>query len=386
MLRKFDFSNIPTPFYLYDLDLLRETLSRVKAQSHRRNYKLHYALKANFESEIVSLIKEYGIGADCVSGNEVRLALECGISPQDIMFAGSGKSDAELQYAIQKQIGGINCESAEEFGVIEQLAQECGLRARVLLRLNPDVRPETHKFISTGQRDSKFGISDTELDKIIEMYRSTKMIEIVGLHFHIGSQIRDLTIYTTLCKKVNNYVKYLEDKSIDISIIDLGGGLGINYDDPEGEPITDFEPYFEIFDKGIELRENQQLHFEPGRAIVGQCGTLITKVLYVKEVSSSTAYAIVDAGMTDLLRPALYNAKHKIESLSSQREPIRYTIGGPICESSDILRKNISLPQLTRGDLLAIRTTGAYGSSMSSGYNLRDKAAKRFIADGKLLE
>ncbi len=380
-----DFSKLPTPLYLYDLDLLRQTLERVTNLSQSYGYKVHYALKANFEREIVELISEYGLGADCVSGGEVRLALECGIDPSDIMFAGSGKSDREIEYAVDSELGGINCESAEEFFVIQDIAARLGKVAKVLLRLNPDVKPETHKFISTGQKDSKFGISELDLNHILENYSKCANIDIIGLHFHIGSQIRDLTIYGALCRRVNSYVELVESYGIDIRSIDVGGGLGIDYDNPDAEPIADFESYFKIFQSGITLREGQTLHLEPGRSIVGQCGTLITKVLYIKEITSTSSYAIVDGGMTDLLRPALYGAKHSIDSLTAtNEEQIRYTIGGPVCESSDIFRKNLTLPRLKRGDILAIRSAGAYGSSMSSGYNLRERAPKYFIEDHKL--
>ncbi len=384
MSANIDYSVLETPFYLYDLDILHATLTKVTQLSKRYGYKLHYALKANSEPEIVSIIRSYGIGADCVSGNEVQFAISQGVEPKDIMFAGTGKSDKELQYALKMGIGGINCESAEEFVVINDLAKAMGVQANVLLRLNPDVKPETHKYISTGQSDSKFGISDSELKRVMQLYGECSSIKIVGLHFHIGSQIRDLTSFSALCKKVNQYVEYIEGCGVEVKIIDLGGGLGINYDDPDSELITDFEPYFEIFKSGIKIRDNQELHFEPGRAIVGQCGTLITRVLYIKDISSTSAYAIVDAGMNDLLRPALYNAKHKIDVVTSTKEPKRYTIGGPVCESSDILRYNIMLPELSRGDILSVRSAGAYGASMSSQYNLRDKAAKYFILNGLL--
>ncbi len=384
MRQDIDYNTVETPYYLYDLELLPATLQQLKELSNKYGYTIHYALKANFEPEIVSIINDYGFGADCVSGNEVKLALSVGINPADIMFAGTGKSDRELEFAIKNNIGGINCESAEEFTVINDIAARCGVTARVLLRLNPDVEPDTHKYISTGQRESKFGISDRELERILNIYNQCKNIKVIGLHFHIGSQVRDLTIYKTLCSRVNSYVKYIETRGIEIEIIDLGGGLGINYDNPDSELITNFEPYFEIFNNGIVLRKNQRLHFEPGRAVVGQCGTLVTRVLYIKEVSSMSAYAIVDAGMTDLLRPALYNAKHKIECITSTKKLKNYTIGGPICESSDILRYNIALPELQRGDLLAIRSAGAYGSSMASNYNLRDRAHRCFLVNGKI--
>ncbi len=385
-MKSIDFSGLPTPLYLYDIDILRRTLELVRSLSQNYGFKVHYALKANFEREIVELIAEYGLGADCVSGGEVRLALECGIAPSDILFAGVGKSDREITYAIESEVGGINCESAEEFFVIQDIAKSLGKVANVSLRLNPDVKPETHKFISTGQKESKFGISDSDLKRIIKGHRECTNINIVGLHFHIGSQIQDLTIYSALCRRVNSYIEEVESAGITVHSIDVGGGLGINYDDPDSEPIANFETYFKIFSEGIKLRDDQTLHLEPGRSIVGQCGTLITKVLYIKEITSTSAYAIVDAGMTDLMRPALYGAKHKIEALSGAGDTIRHTIGGPVCESSDIFRHNIKLPRLKRGDILAIRSAGAYGSSMSSNYNLRERAPKYFLEGGKLRE
>lgn len=370
--------NYPTPFYYYDLNLLRNTLSAIKAETDRLGYHVHYAFKANANSQIINTIKEYGLGADCVSGNEVKCAIEHQYAPNNIVFAGVGKSDEEINYALDHDIFCFNCESFQELEVINELAHKKNKTASVALRINPNVDAHTHKYITTGLEENKFGINPYEFEAVIEKIKQLPNIQLIGLHFHIGSQITDLKPFKQLCLKVNEISTYFLHKGFDLPIINVGGGVGINYQEPDKHSIIDFKSYFEVFKTFLELRPNQELHFEIGRAIVAQCGNLISKVLYIKN-GINTNFAILDAGMTELIRPALYQAFHKIENISSQSQTtIKYDVVGPICESSDCFGKAVDLPETKRGDLIAIRSAGAYGEVMASQYNLRNKVTSYY--------
>lgn len=362
-----------TPFYFYDLDLLKQTLEAVKTESEKHHFHVHYAFKANANPKILSLIKTYGLGADCVSGNEVKCAIENGYDSSKIVFAGVGKSDDEINYALDKNIFCFNCESIQELEVINELAKQKQKTASIALRINPNVDAHTHKYITTGLEENKFGINPYEFETVLNALSHLKHLKLIGLHFHIGSQITDLNPFKQLCVKVNEINQYFYQKGYDLPIINVGGGVGINYHEPDQQAIIDFKSYFEVFKTFLELRANQDLHFEIGRAIVAQCGTLISKVLYIKN-GINTNFAILDAGMTELIRPALYQAYHKIENISSDSsELIKYDVVGPICESSDCFGKAVDLPLTKRGDLIAIRSAGAYGEVMASRYNLRDE-------------
>ncbi len=366
------FNNTPTPFYYYDLELLEDTLKAVNSASNPYGYHIHYALKANSNHEILSLIQSYGLGADCVSGNEVKRAVETNFSSDKIVFAGVGKTDEEINIALDNDIFCFNCESIPELEVINELAQQKGKIAQIALRINPNVNANTHHYITTGLEENKFGINRWEFDAILETLTRLDHINLIGLHFHIGSQITDLSTFKGLCLRVNEIQEWFYEHKIIVDHINVGGGLGIDYENPEKNPIPDFERFFKIFDDFLVLRPNQELHFELGRSITAQCGTLISKVLYVKN-GVNTDFAIIDAGMTELLRPALYQATHKIENLTSQSEELkRYDVVGPICESSDCFAKSLMLPKSKRGDLMAIHSAGAYGEVMASQYNLRD--------------
>jgi diaminopimelate decarboxylase len=364
----------PTPFYLYDLGLLDKTLAAMKAASSKYNYHVHYALKANSNREILAHIEKSGMGADCVSGNEIKRALECGFSPDKIVFAGVGKSDAEIRFALANDIFCFNCESLPEIEVIAQLAREENKKAGIALRINPNVQANTHHYITTGLEENKFGINIYELPEVIECVQKYPQLELIGIHFHIGSQITDLGVFRSLCLRVNEIQEWFASRRIVLKHINVGGGLGVDYHDPEKNAVPDFETYFDIFSKFLEVRAGQQIHFELGRAIVAQCGALISRVLYVKK-GKQTNFAILDAGMTELIRPALYQAYHKIENLtpSPGATDVRYDVVGPVCESSDCFGKAMDLPEVKRGDLIAIRTAGAYGEVMVSGYNLRER-------------
>lgn len=364
--------NVQTPFYYYDIALLQKTLNKINEEAGKYGYHVHYALKANANPKILQIIKNAGLGADCVSGNEVKAAIENGFDNQKIVFAGVGKSDAEIMYALQNNIFCFNCESIQEIEVINELAQKNNYTAPIALRINPNVNANTHHYITTGLEENKFGINIWELDAITEKLKTLSNIKLIGIHFHIGSQISDLQPFKSLCLKVNELQKWFEQRKIHIEHINVGGGLGINYHEPDKEAIPDFEAYFKLFHDFLEIRPHQQIHFELGRAVVAQCGTLFSKVLYIKN-GIKTNFAILDAGMTELIRPALYQAFHKIENVSSDKPLQTYDVVGPICESSDCFGKAVLLPQTQRGDLIAIRSAGAYGEVMSSAYNLRDR-------------
>ena len=366
------FNTNQTPFYYYNLELLEETLKAVKDASSVYNYHVHYALKANSNPEILKLIETNGFGADCVSGNEVKRAVESNFNSKKIVFAGVGKTDEEIITALDNNIFCFNCESIPELEVINDLAQQKNKIAQVALRINPNVNAHTHHYITTGLEENKFGINRWEFEDVLSTLKKLTNIKLIGLHFHIGSQITDLSAFKGLCLRVNEIQQWFYEQKIIVDHINVGGGLGINYENPKQNLIPDFNKFFKIFNDFLELRPNQQLHFELGRSIVAQCGTLISKVLYVKK-GVNTNFAIIDAGMTELLRPALYQATHAIENLSNNSDDLkRYDVVGPICESSDCFAKALLLPKTKRGDLIAIHSAGAYGEVMASQYNLRD--------------
>jgi len=361
-----------TPFYFYDLGLLQKTLSVINTESEKYKYHIHYAFKANTNLKIIEVVKKNGLGADCVSGNEVKYAIANGFKNTDIVFAGVGKSDDEINYALDQNIFCFNCESIQELEVINELANLKNKVAQIALRINPNVDAYTHKYITTGLEENKFGINPYEFETVLDKLKNLVHLKLIGLHFHIGSQITDLSPFKKLCTRVNEINNYFFNKGFDLPIINVGGGLGINYHEPDNEAIVDFEAYFKLFHDFIEIRKNQELHFELGRSVVGNCGSLISKVLYIKN-GINTNFAILDAGMTELIRPALYQAFHKIENISSTEDKIlKYDVVGPICESSDCFGKAVELPITKRGDFIAIRSAGAYGEVMSSKYNLRD--------------
>lgn len=363
------FRKIETPFYFYDLDVLRSTLDTVKKESDNSGYKIHYAVKSNYNPRILKIIASYGLGADCVSFNEIDAALSAGFKAGDIVFAGVGKTDKDIIAALKADIFCFNCESIPEMEVIDQLAGSLKKTAQIALRINPYIEAHTHKYITTGIEESKFGINTWEMDEVIRRLAGFKNIKLMGMHFHVGSQITRMSVFKSLCARINELQEWFTSHNINLEIINVGGGLGIDYENPEKNP--DFPEYFSLLNEFIDLRPGQELHIEPGRSISGQCGSLISRVLFIKN-GSNTQFAIIDAGMTDLIRPALYQAHHKIENLSSNGSIYRYDVVGPVCESSDTFAKYIELPETSRGDLIAIRSAGAYGEAMASRYNLRD--------------
>lgn len=367
------FQKTKTPFYFYDTDLLRKTLQTIKAETDKHDgYNLHYAVKACANRKVLSIIANAGFGADCVSGGEIQACLDAGFPAQSIVYAGVGKSDWEIELGLKVGIQYFNVESVPELEVISDIATRMGKIANVSFRINPDVGAHTHANITTGLAENKFGIAMQDMEHVINMAKSMDSVHFVGLHFHIGSQILEMDDYRALCNRINELQDRLDKEGIGpVKNINVGGGLGIDYQNPDANPIPNFKDYFDTYATHLKLRPGQKLHFELGRAVVGQCGTLVTRCLYVKQ-GTLRQFAIVDAGMTDLIRPALYDAYHHIENLTSQeKEQQLYDVVGPICESSDVFQHDCPLSVTKRGDLLALRSAGAYGEIMASQYNCR---------------
>lgn len=374
---------IATPFYYYDMELFRKTVDHVAGLAAQHDIKVHYAVKANVERRLLEYISSKDFGADCVSGNEVLHAHSCGFPADKIVYAGVGKSDKEIYEALRLGIEAFNCESLQEIYVINEMAHRYGLKANVSVRINPDIDAHTHKYVTTGLYENKFGISQHEFEKLIDIITKSEHINFIGLHFHIGSQItRVEEVFSLECRRVNEIVAYFERNGLTIKNINLGGGLGVDYDDPDGTPIADFETWFSTISENIVRRKDQQVHVEPGRSLVAHCATLISRVLFVKSGETKN-FLIMDAGMNDLIRPALYGAYHKIENLSAEMRTFfpthqAYDIVGPVCESSDVWGAGRLLPLSVRGDLMAIRSAGAYGQVMASRYNMKDLAPSVF--------
>ncbi len=363
------FKDRRTPFYFYDTALLRQTIEEVKRQiADRPSWQVHYAVKANANPDILRIIAEAGLGADCVSGGEVSAALAAGFRPESIVFAGVGKRDDEIQLGLDAGIGRFNVESTAEMMVISELALAAGRRAPVSIRVNPDVGAHTHANITTGLAENKFGIHHSVLPEAIALAQRLPGLDFRGLHFHIGSQILDMSDFVSLCNRINECTEKLELMGIKLQDINVGGGLGIDYEHPNHLPVADFRSYFDVFKRHLDCK--CPVHFEPGRSIVAPCGTLISRVLYVKD-GLHKQFAILDASMTELLRPALYHAWHRIENLSSDGPEEKYDVVGPVCESSDVFGKGVVLNRCSRGDFIALRSAGAYGESMASRYNCR---------------
>lgn len=371
---------IQTPFYYYDSEVLRTTLNAINSEIQKHEgFVVHYAIKANANPGVLRLIREAGLGADCVSGGEIEAALKAGFASNKIVYAGVGKSDWEINLGLDNDIFSFNVESIPELEVINQLAKLKGKVAKVAFRINPNVGAHTHANITTGLAENKFGIAMQDMETVIERAAQMENVKFMGLHFHIGSQILDMGDFEALCNRINDLQTQLENHHIRVENINVGGGLGIDYQHPNRVPIPDFKAYFDTYAKKLKLRPGQTLHFELGRAVVAQCGSLIARTLYIKE-GTHKKFCIVDAGMTDLIRPALYQAYHKIENISSEEPLEAYDVVGPICESSDVFAKQIDLNRAHRGDLIAIRSAGAYGEIMASQYNCR-KLPQGYMSD-----
>ena len=414
------FASLRTPFYYYDLPLLRRTLDKIReCIEPYPQFHVHYAVKANFNGKILQEISRCGFGADCVSGGEIRAALQNGFAPESIVYAGVGKSDEEILLALDAGIARFNVESAAELEVINELALSRGVVAPVSLRVNPDIGAHTHANITTGLAENKFGINYEQLPGVIELADSLPGVEYKGLHFHIGSQILEMDDFVALCNRINvlaeqilrqrrgrlvpaassaaavGYSSAVGAAGVSgsgvasgvagaaasvLGDINVGGGLGINYYHPNHLDVAEFSQYFETFARHLKLPEGTPVHFELGRSVVAPCGSLISRVLYIKE-GTTRRFAIIDASMTELIRPALYKAYHRVENISSYEPEEVYDVVGPVCESSDVFAKGVSIDKCHRGDFIAIRSAGAYGESMSSQYNCRPLPACFFKED-----
>jgi len=386
------FQQLETPFYYYDLGLLRQTLEACYQASAKYNFHVHYAMKANFNPKVLSAIQSFGFGADSVSGNEVKAAIDNGFDKNKVVFAGVGKSDKEINLALDADIFCFNVESVQELTVINDLAKAKNKTARVAIRINPNVDANTHHHITTGLDENKFGINTWQLPDVADALRACTQLKFMGIHFHIGSQITDMEVFKNLCVRVNDLGEWFEERGFNIKVLNVGGGLGVDYYNPDVNSICDFEAYFKVYHDFLKVKPGQEVHFELGRALVAQSASLISRVLYVKNGLKKN-FLILDAGMTELIRPMLYQAYHTIENLSrksgspevrkseglkelkTDNSPLttKYDVVGPICESTDCFRKDVDLPESFRGDLVAIRSAGAYGEVMVSGYNLRDR-------------
>lgn len=366
---------MPTPYYYYDITLLENTLDAALKAASKHGYHIHYAIKANANPVLIRYISNKGLGADCVSGNEISRALECGFKANTIVYAGVGKSDHEIELALQSDIFCFNCESLPEIEVINEIAGRMKKTAQIALRINPNVEAHTHHYITTGIEENKFGIYLYDLKRVMTAVLQMPNIRLIGLHYHIGSQITDMTVFRGLCLRANEIQQQMKEHGLLLPYINFGGGLGIDYDNPEKNNIADFEAYFNTFAQFFEPMPHQEIHFELGRSIIAQCGSLISKVLYVKE-GKNRKFIILDAGMNNLLRPALYQAFHKIENISSHLTEEKYDVVGPVCESADCFGKDLSLNATRRGDIIVIHSCGAYGEAMESKYNLRNITGK----------
>lgn len=366
------FADKETPFYYYDVELLKETLEAARTEAAKyAGFHVHYAIKANFNPRLLQIVNEAGLGADCVSGGEVAAALTAGIKAEKIVFAGVGKTDKEITLALDAGIFCFNIESIPEAEAINSLAAERGVVASVAIRINPNIGAHTHANITTGLAENKFGVNYEQLDEVLDTIEALPCIKLIGLHFHIGSQILVMDDFIALCGRINELQTMLREKrSLVLPHINVGGGLGIRYDAPDKYPVPDFALYFAIYAQNLKLQAGQQVHFELGRSLVAQCGSLITRATYIKR-GTCKQFIIVDAGMNDLVRPALYDAYHRIENLTSGKEDEVYDVVGPVCESSDVFCKDRKIPTTVRGDILAIRSAGAYGEAMAFGYNCR---------------
>jgi diaminopimelate decarboxylase len=372
------FNGLETPFYYYDLEVLKNTLSACRDASAKHGFHVHYAMKANFNPRVIDTIQTYGFGADCVSGNEVKAAIDHDFDKGKVVFAGVGKSDREINLALDADIFCFNVESIQELFIIDGLAKAKNKKAGVAIRINPNVDAHTHHFITTGLDENKFGINTWQLPDVAAALRKCENLKFLGIHFHIGSQITDLEVYKNLCTRINEMQDWFEDRGFPIKVLNTGGGLGVDYYNPDNN-IADFEAYFQVFKNFLNVKPGQDVHFELGRALVAQSASLISRVLYVKNGQKKN-FLILDAGMTELIRPMLYQAYHQIENLSRKDHgpstidhSLKYDVVGPICESTDCFQKDVTLPESFRGDLIAVRTAGAYGEVMVSGYNLRDR-------------
>ncbi|MGN8328594.1 diaminopimelate decarboxylase [Helicobacter pylori] len=375
------FQTYKTPFYLYDFGKIKQAFLNYKEAFKGRKSLICYALKANSNLSILSLLANLGSGADCVSIGEIQRALKAGIKPYKIVFSGVGKSAFEIEQALKLNILFLNVESFMELKTIETIAQSLGIKARISIRINPNIDAKTHPYISTGLKENKFGVGEKEALEMFLWAKKSAFLEPVSAHFHIGSQLLDLDPITEASQKVAKIAKSLIALGIDLRFFDVGGGIGVSYENEETIKLYDYAQGILNALQGLDLT----IICEPGRSIVAESGELITQVLYEKKAQNKR-FVIVDAGMNDFLRPSLYHAKHAIRVITpcGGREISPCDVVGPVCESSDTFLKDANLPELEPGDKLAIEKVGAYGSSMASQYNSRPKLLELALEDHKI--
>ncbi|MDR3178276.1 MAG: diaminopimelate decarboxylase [Campylobacteraceae bacterium] len=368
-----------TPLYVYDFGHVKEQFEEIKEAFHARKSLICYAVKANSNLSLLRYLGKLGAGCDCVSAGEVKRALIAGVSKYKIIFSGVGKDDSEIAYALRHDILMLNAESEEELKRIEYIAQHMSIRARISVRVNPDVDAKTHPYISTGLKRNKFGVSVEKAKELYIYSKNSEWLEPVGIHCHIGSQILDVEPYKEATKITAELLRGLKALDIDIKFFDIGGGLGIRYKDETPINLCDFTQAVFANLNGIDAT----VVCEPGRFLVGNSGYLLTKVLYEKK-NGKKRFVVVDAAMNDLIRPGFYDAYHEIDAVSTKDDKTsKADVVGPICESSDFLGKDVMLPQLKHGDLLVVKSVGAYGFSMSSNYNTRPKCAEVAFNENK---
>ncbi|MEV9477551.1 diaminopimelate decarboxylase [Aliarcobacter butzleri] len=367
-----------TPYYVYDFNYITNQYEELKSAFRARKSLIAYAVKANSNLSVIKHLANLGAGADCVSIGEVKRALKVGIPSYKIIFSGVGKIDDEIRQALELDILMINVESDAELQRVEIIAKELGKVARISIRVNPNIDPKTHPYISTGLHENKFGVDIDTAKRMYIQCKNSDFLDPVGIHCHIGSQLTELQPIKEAVKIVADLVRNLKAIKIELSFIDIGGGLGIIYED---EKLIDTYEYAQSILEtmfGLDIT----IICEPGRFIVGNSGIFVTKVLYEK-INGNKRFVIVDGAMNDLIRPALYNAYHRVEVLNDNQDFSDCNLVGPVCESGDFFAKNIQLPKTEHNDLVAIYSAGAYGFTMSSNYNTRGKVAEIAIEDGK---
>lgn len=366
-----------TPLYVYDFDYIKHRYIELKEAFGGQKSLINYAVKANSNLSVISHLATQGAGADCVSIGEVKRALLSGVNKYKIIFSGVGKSDSEIREALTLDILLINLESEAEMKRVEAIAKELGLEARISIRVNPNIDPKTHPYISTGLHDNKFGV---EIDMAKRMYiyaKKSAHLNPVGIHFHIGSQLTELEPISEACSIVADLARTLKALEINIKFFDVGGGLGVVYNNETTISVQDYADMIKSMTKNLDVT----ILCEPGRYMVANSGYFLTKVLYEKS-NDKKRFVIVDGAMNDLLRPSLYDAYHKIEVIGKDGEESAADVVGPVCESGDFLGKDVPLPALDHNDLIVVKSAGAYGFSMSSNYNTRGRVAEIAVQDG----
>ncbi|PHM16751.1 MAG: diaminopimelate decarboxylase [Sulfuricurvum sp. PD_MW2] len=367
-----------TPLYVYDFDAMRTQFESLKEAFRGRKSILAYAVKANSNLSVVKHFAQFGSGADCVSIGEVRRALMAGVPKYRIIFSGVGKRDDEIREALESDILYINVESEAELGRVEMIARELGTKARISIRVNPNIDPKTHPYISTGLHDNKFGVEIVAAKRMYIQAKNSDHLDPVGIHFHIGSQLTELEPIYEAAVIVADLLRSLQAIDIELKFFDIGGGLGVRYNDETTIQPYDYAQAILAALKGIDVT----IICEPGRFLTANAGYFITKVLYEKN-NGAKRFVMVDGAMNDLIRPSLYKAYHRIEALDKSGDESAADVVGPVCESGDFLAKNYPLPPMEHNDLLVVHSAGAYGFGMGSNYNTRGRSAEVAVESGK---